>query len=317
MPSVRTPVEAVALLALFALIVPAFLIPVRGRADVERLFAILALAVAAAFAVPGPAAFAAPIALVLVTAPPRGGASAVHRAWITILAGLAALLAAYPWLRADPLPDVLALFGLIPAWPMALALVALGSVIAVVFAPQARRAALLVTGLAGLGVVLGLPPAGRTLLASETALTASAPRFEVALDGQGPQGLHSIHGVIRGIALDSHLENSAALAPGTVVATVRLLDATGREVGQGFPIRLGSETGEWAVERPDLSALHLGAPAPWLSFVAGDFFGRRYRAFWSVEPPAKPTRLSIERAAGLPPEVTIALHQVEVRGGSR
>ena len=119
---------------------------------------------------------------------------------------------------------------------------------------------------------------------------------------------------------DTHLENSAALSPGTVVATVRLLDASGREVEKGFPLRLGSETGEWAVERPDLSALHLPAPEPWLSFVAGDFFGRRYRASWavsSVQSPGKPVRISIERATGLPPEVAIALHQVEVRGGSR
>jgi hypothetical protein len=309
MPSVRPPVEAVALLALFALIVPALLIPVRGRAEVERLFAILALAVAAAFAVPGPAAFAAPIALVLLTAPPRGGASAAHRSWITILSLLAALLAAYPWLRAEPLADALALLGLVPSWAIALGVVLLASGIAAIFAREARRAALLVAGLAGLGVVLGLPPAGRTLLSGETALTAAAPRFEAALDGQD----HSI----RGIALDSHLENSVALSPGTVVATVRLLDATGREVGKGFPLRLGTETGEWAVERPDLSALHLAAPEPWLSFVAGDFFGRRYRAVWSVESPGKPTRITIERAAGLPPEVAIALHQVEVRGGSR
>ncbi|HXU30794.1 MAG TPA: hypothetical protein VN851_09485 [Thermoanaerobaculia bacterium] len=310
LPSVRPPAEAVALLALFALVVPAFLIPVRGRADFERLFAILALAVAAAFAVPGPAALAAPIALVLITTPPRGGATYAHRAWITILGVLAALLAAYPWLRAEPLLDALALIGLFPSWTWALAAVALASGIAAIFAIQARRAALLVAGLAGLGVVLGLPPAGRTLLAGETALTASAPRFEAAIGGAGP---HSI----RGIALDSHLENSAALGVGTVVATVRLLDDSGREVGKALPLRLGTETGEWAVERPDLSALHLAAPAPWLSWVAGDFFGRRYRALWSVESPGKPVRISIDRAPGLPPEVAIAIHQVEIRGGSR
>lgn len=310
LPSVRPPAEAVALLALFALLVPAFLIPVRGRSEVERLFAILALAVAAAFAVPGPAALAAPIALVLITAPPRGGASGVHRAWITILAGLAALLAAYPWLRAEPISDALALLGLVPSWPMALGVILLASGIAALFAPQARRAALLVAGLAGLAIALGLPPAGRTLLTAETALTAAVPRFEAALDRDGP---HSICG----IALDSHLENSVALAPGTVVATVRLFDGAGREMGKGLPLRLGTETGEWAVERPDLSALHLGAPAPWLSWVAGDFFGRRYRALWSVESPGQPARISIERAADLPPEVSIALHQVEVRGGSR
>ncbi|MEP7012335.1 MAG: hypothetical protein ABJC13_18600 [Acidobacteriota bacterium] len=316
LPSVRPPAEAFALLAMFGLIVPAFLIPVRRRSDFERLFAFLALAVAAVFAVPGPAALAAPIALVLLTAPLRGGANAVHRAWITILGVLAALLAAYPWLRAEPLSDALALLGPVPSWPMALGAVVLGSGIAAIFAPQARRAALLVAGLAGLGIVLGLPPEGRALLSGETALTAAAPRFEATLDSphDSPQGRPP---AIRGIALDSHLENSAALAPGTVVANVRLLDASGREMGRGFPLRLGTETGEWAVERPDLRTLHLGAPAPWLSFVAGDFFGRRYRALFRVESPGQPTRIAIERAAGLPPEVTIALHQVEVRGGSR
>jgi hypothetical protein len=305
MPSVRAPGEAIAFLALFALIVPAFLIPVRGRADFERLFAILALAVAAAFAVPGPAALAAPVALALLTGSPRSGASAVHRAWIAILASLAAVLAAYPWLRAEPLSEALGVIGIVPSWPMALGVIVLASGIAAVLARQGRRAAVLVAGLAGLGVALGLPPAGRTLLGLETALTAAAPRFESPLDGHG----------VRGIALDSHLESSAGLAPGTVVATVHLLDAAGKDAGPSFDLRSGSETGEWAVERPDLAALHLAAPAPWLSWVAGDFFGRRYRALFSVETSGKPRRIRIERSAALPPEVGIALHQVEVRGG--
>ncbi len=310
MPSVRSSEEAVAALALFALIVPAFLIPVRGRADAERLFAILALAVAAAFAVPGPAALVAPIALALISAPVRGGARVVHRVWIAILGGLAGLLAAYPWLRTEPLSDALALIGLAPTWGLGLWVVVLASGVAAVFATAGRCAAVLVAGLAGLGVALGLPPAGRTLLSGETALTAAAPRFEAALLRHG----------VRSIAIDSHLESSAGLAPGTVVATVQLLDNRGREIGRGVPLRLGTETGEWAVERPDLAALHLAAPAPWLSFVAGEFFGRRYRGEVPAPPSPSsdpPTRIRIDRASGLPAEVGIALHQIEVRGGLR
>ncbi len=310
LPSVRSPKEAVALVVLFALIVPAFLIPVRGRADVERLFAILALAVAAALAVPGPAALAAPLGLALMSAPGRGGAGVVHRVWIAILGGVAGLLAAYPWLRTEPLSDALALIGLVPTWGPGLGLVVLASGVAAVFAFQGRRAAVLVAGLAALGVALGLPPEGRTLLAGETALTAAAPRFEAALRGNG----------VRSLAIDSHLESSGALALGTVVATVQWLDHRGRQMGEGVPLRLGTETGEWAVERPDLVALHLAAPEPWLSFVAGEFFGRRYRAFVPAlfSPSSNPpTRIRIDRAPGLPAEVGIALHQIEVRGGLR
>ena len=305
LPSVRTPGESLILLALFALLVPAFLPPVRGRADFERLFAYSGLAVAAAFAVPGPAALAAPVAVVLLTAPSRNGSGAVHRVWITILGGLSALLSSYPWLRAEPLSAALELIGIVPSWPVVLSAVVLASGVAIVFALQGRRAAWIVAGLAGLGVALGLPPAGRTLLAGETALTAAAPRFEAQLDASG----------VREIAIDSHLESSAGLSPGTTVATVRLLDASGREVAKSYALRLGSETGEWAVERPDLATLHLKSPTPWLSWVAGDFFGRRYRALFSVETMGRPERISIERAAGLPPEVALALHQVEIRGG--
>ena len=307
LPAVRTPSESWVLLAQFALLVPAFLLPLRGRADFERLFAFAALAVAAAFAVPGPAALAAPVAVVLLTAPPRSGAGAVHRVWIAMLAGLAAMLSSYPWLRGEPLSAALGLVGAVQSWPVALGAVVLASGIAIAFALEGRRAAWIVAGLSGLGIALGLPPAGRTLLSKETALTAAAPRFAADLDGLA----------VREVALDSHLESSAGLAPGTTVATVRWFDASGREAGPSLDLRLGSETGEWAVERPDLAALRLPAPAPWLSWVAGDFFGRRYRAVFSVEPVGRPARISIERAVGLPPEVTLALHQVEVRGGVR
>jgi hypothetical protein len=47
--------------------------------------------------------------------------------------------------------------------------------------------------------------------------------------------------------------------------------------------------------------------------VAGDFFGQRYRAAWALEAPGRFARLRIERNPGLPSDLTVALHQVEVR----
>ncbi len=308
MAPIRPTAETVEELLRFALILPAFWIPLRSRVDGERLFAVAAVAIAAARLVPGPAALAAPIALALLVVGPRAVATPVHRAWLSILGAGTILLAAYPWLRAAPLPESLALFGLAPSGPVALGVAVLAGGIALLFAQQGRgeRAAWLVAGLAGLAALLGLPPAGRTLLPSEVALTAAAPRYETALAATGP---------IHAVALDSHLENSLALGAGTPVAEIHLLDASGRPIGKGFPLRLGVETAEWASERADLQALHVAAPGPWLSFVAGDFFGRQYRALWPVETASRPARIRVERAAGLPPDVAIAIHQIEVRGG--
>ncbi|HXU45899.1 MAG TPA: hypothetical protein VN783_10250 [Thermoanaerobaculia bacterium] len=307
---VRSPGEALSGLALFALVVPALPALAAARVEAVRLVSILLLALAAAFAVPGPAALAAPVALALLVFRPGSGGAGVQRSWLPIAGSLTALLAAYPWLRAEPLAEALGLFALAPRPATALAAVALGGLLAwgVSRLPQRatgrREPAIVVAGLAGLAVALGLPPQGRALLAGEVALSAASPRFEVGLDGARAAS----------VVLDTHLESSAALPAGTPVAVVRLFDTTGH--GPSWQLRAGDDTGEWAAERPDLAASGLVAPRPWLSWVAGDFFAHRYRAVWNLAAPAAGRRLVVERAPGLPAEVAIALHQVEIRRGA-
>jgi hypothetical protein len=96
------------------------------------------------------------------------------------------------------------------------------------------------------------------------------------------------------------------------VAVFHLSDPAGRSVSWTF--RAGEETGEWAARRPDVEqTARLRSPKAWISWVAGDFFAQRYRARWTLERPGRFTRLRAERPPGLPPEVSLAIHQVEVR----
>lgn len=55
------------------------------------------------------------------------------------------------------------------------------------------------------------------------------------------------------------------------------------------------------------------APAAWVSWVAGDFFAQRYRSRWQLESPDRFVQLRIERAPGAPPDLALALYQLEVR----
>jgi hypothetical protein len=74
------------------------------------------------------------------------------------------------------------------------------------------------------------------------------------------------------------------------------------------------ETGEWAARRADVAAASvLQSPPAWISWVAGDFFGQRYRSLWTIEAPGSFAELSVERNPALPPQVSLALHGVEIR----
>jgi hypothetical protein len=112
--------------------------------------------------------------------------------------------------------------------------------------------------------------------------------------------------------VESSLSGGAGLANGTPVATVRLRDEGGK--GVLWILRAGEGTGEWAARRPDVERSSLlKSPPAWMSWVAGDFFGQRYRAVWTLTTAERFTHLRIELARGLPPEVGLTLHQVEVR----
>ncbi|MES1244990.1 MAG: hypothetical protein ABUT39_25520 [Acidobacteriota bacterium] len=117
---------------------------------------------------------------------------------------------------------------------------------------------------------------------------------------------------ITSIVIESALSNGAPLADGTPVAVIRLTDEEGRSVER--TLRAGSDTGEWAARRSDvLRTARLRSPGPWITWIAGDFFAQRYRCRWDL-PPGRYTRMRIERSPGLPRNVSLAVHQVELRG---
>jgi hypothetical protein len=116
---------------------------------------------------------------------------------------------------------------------------------------------------------------------------------------------------VDGVVVETSLSGGADLADGTPVATVRLQDG-GRSAL--WVLRAGAATGEWAARRPDVErTARLHSPPAWISWVAGDFFGQRYRGVWTLLEPGRFSRLRIERAPGLPPDVGLTVHQMEVR----
>lgn len=215
-----------------------------------------------------------------------------------------ALLASYPWLRADPLQEALGFFGLALAPVSALVLAAAFGILAAAVAWLRLPAAGLTAGALFLAACFHIPTPGKPLLPPEAAvvLDPAHPAWTSALDGGSTQT----------IVLDSSLSNGAVLANGTPVATVRLRDQKGRI--SEWTLRAGMETGEWAARRPDVVASSvLLSPSPWISWVAGDFFGQRYRARWTIDAPGPFTALSVERNPALPTQVSLALHWMEAR----
>ncbi|HYU35216.1 MAG TPA: hypothetical protein VEW48_23945 [Thermoanaerobaculia bacterium] len=155
-----------------------------------------------------------------------------------------------------------------------------------------------------LGLFVHIPTPGTSLLPPATAVVVDAahPSWRVAVTGKS----------VDTVVLDSSLSNGAGLPNGTPVATVHLRGGDGRIYG--WVVRAGQDTGEWAARRPDVAAASvLKSPPPWLSWVAGGFFGQRYRSLWNVDSPGSFTELSIERNPALPPQVSLALHAVEIR----
>jgi hypothetical protein len=312
------------------LLVPAFLLPARERRERwerrehrgrwERPAAALLLTVAAR-AVSGPAALAAPLALAALGVRREGAGAAAQRVWTGALVFGACLLAAYPWLRPAPVADLLALLG--PVRAVALAAVALvvflelGSALPRWPLRQPVRTAAAAGLVLFVALLLRIPPPGTRLFRPEQAirLDAASPVWEMAMP---PLPLP-----LSGLAVESLLNNSAGLPPETPVATVRLLG--GREGKDGkargeaaWTLRAGRETGEWAARRPDvaraLTASGALAASPWMGWVAGSFFGERYRAVLRIQPPARSfDRVRIERLPGLPPDVEITIQQLEIR----
>jgi len=232
--------------------------------------------------------------------------------WTGALLGGTALLASYPWLREESLAEALALLGLPPgpvlaAWVAAvfLALAGLGAWMGRGWSEPLRSSRL--AGLAAACVVLallvGLPAPGKILLAPEepVVLDAAHPAWEAPIP-VAP---------VRSVVLESNLANGAGLAHGTPVATVHLRDSRGRTVA--WTLRAGEDVGEWAARRQDVARTGARSPRAWISWIAGDFFGQRYRCRWRLPQPERYVQLRIERAPAAPAGLELALYQLEVR----
>jgi hypothetical protein len=154
-----------------------------------------------------------------------------------------------------------------------------------------------------LGLFAHIPASGTPILPAATSavLDAAHPVWKADVAGKR----------VGTVVVESSLSNGAGLTNGTPVATVRLRGRDGRI--SSWVLRAGHETGEWAARRPDVAASSvLVSPPAWISWVAGDFFGQRYRARWMVEA-GSCTELTVERSPALPPQVSLALHGVEIR----
>jgi len=302
-----------ALLSLCALplLVPAALIPERRRGWNVLAAALL---VATAPLVPDLSTLAAPLALAALSLRRDLAFTVPQRVWTGAVLGGTALLASYPWLRQTPMTAALSLLGppgatlAIGIVAVVLGLAAFGHGVAPTWSEPVRAARL--AGLSGaclmLALLQGLPTAGTPLLKPQVpvALDAAHPDWETALP---PSPAPAIGCVV----VESYLANGAALARGTPVAVVKLMGAAGHSVD--WTLRAGDDTGEWAARRPDLAHEAVPVPSPWVSWVADGFFAQRYRSRFQLDRPEPFDRLRIERAPGTPPDLTIALYQVEIR----
>jgi hypothetical protein len=302
-----------ALLSLCALplLVPAALIPERRRGWNVLAAALL---VATAPLVPDLSTLAAPLALAALSLRRDLAFTVPQRVWTGAVLGGTALLASYPWLRQTPMTAALSLLGP-PGAPLAIGIVAVvlglaafGLGAAPTWSEPVRAARL--AGLSGaclmLALLQGLPSTGKPLLTPQVPveLDAGHPVWETALP---PRPVSAIGSVV----VESYLANGAALARGTPVAVLKLVGAAGRSVD--WTLRAGDDTGEWAARRPDLAQESVPAPSPWVSWVADGFFAQRYRSRFQLDRPEPFDRLRIERAPGVPPDLTVALYQVEIR----
>jgi hypothetical protein len=287
----------------------------------RRTAAMAAAAALLAFAtpwLPDRSAATAPLALAALVIPAGGIAAGLTALWSAAILLGTSLLASYPWLRPDPLNDAMGLIG------------------AAATGGHATLAAPLVIG-GGAAILLGLAAAlhgrrphaegarlgawaaGAVVLAA--LVTPQLARPATAILGAGStlvldRGNPSWHAEIasrapRGVVLETSMVNAAALADSTPVARIRLL-------GTGVPpvevlLRAGRDTGEWAARRADVAAAAPGhAPSAWLAWVAGDFFGQRYRARLPLPSHGSFARLEIELAGGLPKGAGLAVYQVEL-----
>jgi hypothetical protein len=291
------------------LLVPATLVPRRDR--IGSVIAALLMAATIPL-VPNVATLAAPLALAALSMRRDAAFAAPQAVWTGVMVAGTSLLAGYPWLREEPLSTALSRLGLPPgpalaAWTagLFLALAGTGILMGRSWSEPARSARLagMAAACLALALMLGLPRAGTALL---------APEVPVVLDAGHPSWESRVPGpAVGSVVVESSLSNGAGLARGTPVAILRLRDTAGRSLD--WTLKAGEATGEWAARRPDVARAGVTAPRPWISWIAGDFFAQRYRTLWTLERPESAAVLRVERAPGVPPDLEVAVYQVEIR----
>jgi hypothetical protein len=322
--------EGAAALAFLVMLVPAALPAALPAARRRQSRALLAAAALLAFAtpwLPDRSALAAPLALAALALPATGAAAGLTVIWSAALLIGTALLASYPWVRHDALGDALGLLGADagtgagPGLAAAIggaALLIAGTVALVLRLRQrlwqrqrpAARAGPIAAAAAGVALFAAM--VGPQLASPGVALLGGGSA--VLLDRANPSW-HTDVGPqrLQGLALQTSLIHGTGLAGGTPVARVRLL-GTGTAPLE-LLLRAGDDTGEWAARRTDVAATaRLHPPPPWQAWVAGDFFGQRYRTRLPLprSDSGSFARLEIVLAPGLPPDTAVALYQVEL-----
>ena len=311
MPGVRAWEESLLQTGLLLVLIPAA--PLVGSRDSRRVMAAaLLLTLLAARTVPLPGALASPLAVVVLCLPSEGTYVTLQRIWTGTLVSGTLLLAAYPWLRDEPLAHTLGFFGVRGAWSSVLgvliAFLLLGWLVEIARSrmPRAQLPAGIALAALSAAVFIQLPIAGVDPLAgTPVVLTEESDTLTTELPPDVRVG---------SVVLDSYLENSASLPMGTPVAEVRLEMEDGDHLL--WLVRAGVESGEWAARRGDVATLPgFQAPSPWLTWIpAGDeFFGQRYRSRWELPAAQEPTRLMIQRKQELPPELGLAVLSMELR----
>ena len=311
LPGVRSWEESLLAAGLILVLLPAA--PLVGSKESQRVMPLaLLVAFMAARTVPLPGALTAPLVAIVLVLPREGTYLSVQRIWTGPLAAGTVLLAAYPWLRTEPLSDTLRLFGVGGDWSSVLGVVVGFLVVAwLAEAAQAQRTrALLPAGVAllalAIAALLQLPPAGVYSLTNAPVVLGSE-QHELHRDLELDTRVGSM-------VIDSYLENSAQLATGTPFAEVTLETADGNH--QRWLLRVGIESGEWAARREDVASQPgFEAPSPWLTWIpsGSEIFAQRYRARWDLPEPAVTKRLTIARRPELPPELGIAIFHLELR----
>ena len=249
--------------------------------------------------------------------------SAIGPTWGFVALGMLALWTVptlYPWLRPAPF-DV---FRTLPGVGSALALLAfIGTMTFLASRSGAGLKQILPFTLATVAVAVAALPLPRTEVLSEgrpQVLTASRPRLEWPLP-PGP---------LRSVVVEADLVHGAELEPHSLALRV-LWQQGDRKLLDTF-LRSGVDLDDWASGRKDLASRPGRPKVPaWHHRVSADgsFFSRTFRADLAPRPfrigqvsdhseiaildEGRGSVVILQRPKGLPPEVAVRIHRLEVR----